>query len=316
LRAIPGVRSASLSWNPPVAGGGSSRTVSVEGRAPGPEADREIYMNWVAPRYFETLGVPLIAGRDFDSRDMPETPKVVILNQTMARVFFGDANPIGQRIRVEDNDIREVIGVVGDSNYLEIREKIAPTLYLNTFQSQIIGSEFAIRTAGNPDAVIPSVRREIENQTRGIALTNVRTLASQVDAWIVQERLVALLSSCFGGLALFIAAVGLYGVLSFTVARRTQEIGIRMALGARSRDVVAMILKEIVWLVCLGLALGIPLALFLTRFTADLLYGLTPSDPLTIVAGALVMLIVALFAGYAPARRASRVDPMVALRCE
>jgi len=314
LQAIPGVRSASLSWNPPVAGGGSSRTVSVEGRAPGPEADREIYVNWVAPRYFETLGVPLIAGRDFDSHDTLETPKVVILNQTMARVFFGDSNPIGHRIKVENNDIREVIGVIGDSHYLEIREKIAPTLYLNTFQSPDTGNEFAIRTAGNPNAVIPAVRREIENQARGIAITNVRTLASQVDAWIAQERLVAMLSSCFGGLALFIAVVGLYGVLSYTVARRTQEIGVRMALGAQSRDVVAMILKEVVWLVCLGLALGIPLALFLSRFVADLLYGLTPTDPLTIIVGALVMLIVAMFAGYAPARRASRVDPMVALR--
>jgi predicted permease len=316
LQAIPGVRSASLSWNPPVAGGGSSRTVSVEGRAPGPEASREIYLNWVAPRYFETLGVPLIAGRDFGFHDTAETPKVVILNQTMARVFFGDANPIGHRIKVENNDIREVVGVVGDSHYLEIREKIAPTLYLNTFQSPETGSEFAIRTAGNPNALIPAVRREIENQAKGIAITNVRTLANQVDAWIARERLIALLSSCFGGLALFIAAVGLYGVLSYTVARRTQEIGVRMALGAQSRDVVAMILKEVVWLVCLGLAFGLPLALFLSRFVADLLYGLTPTDPITIAAGALVMMIVALLAGYIPARRASRVDPMVALRCE
>ncbi|HEV2665541.1 MAG TPA: ADOP family duplicated permease, partial [Blastocatellia bacterium] len=316
IQAIPGVRSASLSWNPPVAGGGSSRTVTVEGRAPGPEANREIYVNWVAPRYFETLGVPLIAGRDFDSHDTPDSPGMVILNRAMARVFFGDANPIGQRIRVEDNDIREVVGVVGDSHYLEIREKIAPTLYLNTFQAPETGGEFAIRTTGNPDALILAVRREIENQARGVAIDNVRTLANQVDAWIVQERLVALLSSCFGGLALFIAAVGLYGVLSYTVARRTQEIGVRMALGARPRDVMAMILKEITWLVCLGLAFGVPLALILGRFIVDLLYGLRPTDPLTIVAGISVLLIVSLLAGYIPARRASRVDPMVSLRCE
>jgi len=316
LQAIPGVRSASLSWNPPVAGGGSSRTVSVEGRAPGPEANREIYINWVAPRYFETLGVPLITGRDFDSHDTPDSPRIIIINQTMARVFFGAANPIGQRIRVDDNDIREVVGVVGDSHYLEIREKITPTLYLNTFQSPAPGSEFAIRTTGDPNAVIPAVRREMERQAPGMAIANVRTLASQVDSWIVQERLVALLSSCFGGLALFIAAVGLYGVLSYTVARRTREIGVRMALGARSRDVMAMILKEILWLVCLGLAFGIPMALILGRFITDLLYGLRPTDALTIVAGISVMLIVSLLAGYIPARRASRVDPMVSLRCE
>ncbi len=316
LQAIPGVRSASLSWNPPVAGGGSSRTVTVEGRAPGPEASREIYVNWVAPRYFETLGVPLIAGRDFGSHDTPESPRVVILNRTMAREFFGDENPIGHRIRFDDSDVREVVGVVGDSHYLEIREKITPTLYLNTFQSPSPGSEFAIRTNVDPNAVALAVRREIERQVRGMAITNVRTLASQVDSWIVQERVVALLSSCFGALALFIAAVGLYGVLSYTVARRTQEIGVRMALGAQPCAVVVMILKEIVWLVCLGLALGIPLALVLGRFVADLLYGLNPSDPLTIVVGAMVMLVVALFAGYAPARRASRVDPMVALRSE
>jgi predicted permease len=316
FQAIPGVRSASLSWNPPVAGGGSSRTVSVEGRAPGPEADREIYMNWVAPRYFETLGVPLIAGRDFGSHDTPDSPRVVILNRTMARLFFGDANPIGQRIRVEDNDIREIVGVVGDSHYLEIREKIAPTLYLNTFQGQTPGSEFAIRTSGDPVAVIPAVRREIESQATGVAIDSVRTLTGQVDAWLVQERLVALLSSCFGGLALFIAAVGLYGVLSYSVARRTQEIGIRMALGAQRFDVVAMILKGILRLVCVGLVIGIPLSLVLGRFVANLLYGITPADPLTIAAGALVLTIVALLAGYLPARRASRVDPMDALRRE
>jgi predicted permease len=316
LQAIPGVRSTSLSWNPPVAGGGSSRTVSVEGRAPGPEADREIYMNWVAPRYFETLGVPLIAGRDFSSHDTLESPRVVILNQAMARVFFGDANPIGHRIRVGDNDVREIVGVVADSHYLEVRENITPTLYLSTFQSPAPGSEFAIRTTVDPNVVVPAVRREIERQVKGLAIANVRTLASQVDSWIVQERLVALLSSCFGVLALFIAAVGLYGVLSYTVARRTQEIGIRMALGAQPRVVVAMILKEIIWLVCLGLALGIPLALILGRFVTDLLYGLTSTDPLTIVIGIMVMLIVALLAGYVPARRASRVDPMVSLRCD
>jgi predicted permease len=314
LQAIPGVRSASLSWNPPVAGGGSSGTVSVEGRAPGPEADREIYMNWVAPRYFETLGVPLIAGRDFSSHDTLESPRVVILSQTMARVFFDDANPIGHRIRVGDNDVREVVGVVADSRYLEVREKITPTLYLNTFQSLAPGSEFAIRTTVDPNAVAPAVRREIEHQVKGMAIANVRTLASQVDSWIVQERLVAMLSSCFGGLALFIAAVGLYGVLSYTVAQRTQEIGIRMALGARPRNVMAMILKEIAWLVCLGLAFGISLALILGRFITDLLYGLTSTDPLTIVVGALVILIVALIASYIPARRATKVDPLQALR--
>jgi putative ABC transport system permease protein len=316
FQAIPGVRSASLSWNPPVAGGGSSRTVSVEGRAPGHETEREIFLNWVAPHYFETLGVPLIAGRDFNSHDTLDSPRVVIINQNMARVFFGDANPIGQRIRVEDNDIREVVGVVADSHYLEIREQITPTLYLNTFQSPSPGSEFALRTTVDPNVIAPAVQREIERQVKGMAIANVRTLAGQVDSWIVQERLVALLSSCFGGLAVFIAAVGLYGVLSYTVARRTQEIGIRMALGARSRDVMAMIMKEIVWLVCLGLAAGIPLALILGRFISELLYGLKPTDPLTIVAGSMVMLIVAMVAGYVPARRASRVDPLVSLRCE
>jgi predicted permease len=274
-------------------------------------------MNWVAPRYFETLGVPLIAGRDFSFHDTLESPRVVILSQTMTRVFFGDANPIGHRIRVGDNDVREVVGVVADSHYLEVRENVTPTIYLNSFQSQApAGSEFAIRTAVDPNAVAPAVSREIEHQVKGMAIAKVRALTSQVDSWIVQERLVAMLSSCFGGLALFIAAVGLYGVLSYTVARRTQEIGVRMALGAQPRDVVAMILKEIICLVCLGLALGIPLALVLGRFVADLLYGLTSTDPLTIVAGTMVMLIVTLLAGYVPARRASRVDPMVSLRCE
>jgi predicted permease len=315
LQAIPGVRSASFAWNPPVAGGGSSRTVSVEGRPPGPETNREIYLNWIAPRYFETLGIPLIAGRDFNPSDTRESPRVVMVNQTMARAFFGDANPLGQRIKVGERDTREVVGVVGDSNYLSLREKAHPTLYLGIYQGGA-GSEFVIRTTGDPAALIPVVRREIEQQAKGIAIGKIRTLASHVDAWIVQERLVALLSGYFGCLALFIAAVGLYGVLSYTITRRTQEIGIRMALGAQASNVLTMILKEIASLTFLGLALGIPLALFLERFITDLLYQLTPGDPLTITACVLVISFVALLAGYIPARSASRVDPLVALRCE
>jgi predicted permease len=315
LQVVPGVRSASLAWNMPIAGGGSSRTVSVEGRAPGPETNREIFLNWIAPRYFETLGIPLLAGRDFNSSDRPESPRVAMLNQTMAREFFGAANPLGQRIKVGENDVREIVGIVGDSNYLALREKTHPTLYLGIFQGGS-GSEFVIRAVGEPTALIPVVRREIEQQAKGVAIGRIRTLASHVDAWIVQERLVALLSSYFGCLALFIAAVGLYGVLSYTITRRTQEIGIRMALGAQASDVLIMILKEIASLTCVGLALGIPLALFLERFITDLLYQLTPGDPLTMAAGALVILFVALFAGYLPARSASRVDPLVALRCE
>jgi predicted permease len=316
LHSLPGVQSASRSWINPIAGGGSSLQVTVDGRVPTPEMRNEMFTNWVAPRYFETLGVPLLRGRDFDSRDRPDSPKVAILNQKMARLYFGDEDPIGRRIRVgEQGDVREVIGVVGDANYLEIREQAPPTFYTSVLQGGE-GSEFAIRTTGDPSTLIPAVRREIESRAKGIAVVGIRPIMSQIDASIVEERLVALLSACFGCLALFIAAVGLYGVLSYAVARRTREIGVRMALGARATDVMRMILKEILTLSLIGLAIGLPIALAFGRLAADLLYGLSPFDPVTLCVSALVILAAALIAGYLPARRAATVDPMAALRAE
>jgi putative ABC transport system permease protein len=168
-----------------------------------------VYLNWVAPRYFETLGIPVVTGRDFSPHDTPDSPRVAIINQTLAHRWFGTETPIGRRVSFGDNEVREIVGVVGDSKYLEVREQTPPTLYLDTFQEKSPGSEFEIRTAGDAATVISAVRHEFETEAKGVAIGKVRTLASQVGASIVQERLVALLSACFGGLALLIAAVGL-----------------------------------------------------------------------------------------------------------
>ena len=235
----------------------------------------------------------------------------------MARLFFGDANPLGRLVIFEPGDTKEIIGVVKDAKYLEIRETPPATIFLDTFQEKHAASQFEVRTAGDPAILIATVRREIHDLTNGrIAIGKTYTFAEQVDASIVQERLIAMLSAFFGAAALLLSAMGLYGLLAYMVARRSNEIGIRMALGAARRDVVRMVLSDAMLLVAIGLALGIPLALGGARLIASQLYGVSAHDTTAIAGSAMVLLGVALLAAWLPARRASRVDPMVSLRCE
>jgi predicted permease len=316
FESTPGVRSASLSWITPITGGGTMLSVSVEGYMAKHEENREVYLNWIAPKYFETLGTPLVIGRDFGPQDTMKSPRVGIINQTLARHYFGSRNPIGKHVTIDPDAVKEIIGVVGDAKYLEVREATPPTMYLDSLQEERPGTEFEIRTAGNPAGVISAVRREMEAVVKGVPIADVRTLESQVDASIVQERLIAMLSGFFGGLALLLACIGLHGIMAYTVARRTSEIGIRMALGAERAQVLWMILREVLLLMLIGVGIGLPVVFVVARLTASLLFGLKPTDPTTITAAVVVMSAVAAVAGYLPARRASRVDPMVALRYE
>jgi putative ABC transport system permease protein len=264
LEEIPGVRSATLSAMTPFSGTGAARNVIVEGYQAQPGEIRLIPENWVAPRYLETLGTPLLAGRDFSAGDQGGPP-VAIINQLMARYYFHDRSPLGMHVSFDhngDGDDRsyEIVGVAGDAKYQEIREKTWRTIYLDAFQADRVGSQFCLRTSASPTAVIPAVRRTVRELLKTVPVLRVTTLADQVDASIVPERLIALLSGMFGALGSVLAAIGLYGLLAYTVARRVNEIGIRMALGATRGDVTRMVLGDALGMVCAGLAIGAPVA--------------------------------------------------------
>jgi predicted permease len=316
LESIPGVRAASISAVTPIQGAGAGGIVITEGRQERPEDRRRISLNWVAPKYFQTLGTPLLAGRDFKFEDEGRS-RVTIINQSMARYFFGDTDPIGKHINFDDDaKPYEVVGVVGDANYLEIQEHPPLTMYLNTFQDAQFSSQFALRTTVEPASIVGEVRRTVRESLKTVPITRVITLAEQVDASIVPERLIATLSGLFGALGWLIAALGLNGLLAYTVARRTNEIGIRMALGATQRAMSTMVLGEALRISCVGLLIGVPIAYWGKRFATSLIPDLAMKSAFPIAFGAVMMIALALLAAYEPASRAARVDPIEALRYE
>jgi predicted permease len=314
---LPGVRSASASLIIPISGGGISNVVQVEGYTPRPEEDKEVDISPVAPKYFETLGTPMLAGRDFTLQDRAGSPKVAIINQTMARYYFRSAKPIGRHVTTGFNGAMEIVGVVGDAKYLSLRETTPRTLYLPCFQGDLPwGPAVFVRTSLPISAIATPLRNVVRALDRNVPLNDIWTLSQQVEQSLISERLIAMLSTFFGLLALVLACIGLYGVMSYSVVRRTNEIGIRMALGAASRDVLRLVLQETMLLVVLGIGIGLPVALVSTRLIRNQLFGLEPNDPLTICTATLLMVAVSVSAGHLPARRASRVDPMAALRHE
>jgi predicted permease len=359
VEAIPGVQVASLVGYSPMSrrewlvmgdrpGGGYQ--MSVEGYTPQPGENMEIHTMQVYPNSFAALGIPLLAGRDFSSQDIqkwmggvscleldrerpagaaPLPTRVGIINESMARRFYGNENPIGRRFGfaidgcLERRDVThnlwiEIIGVVKDVRYTSLRNEGSAMFYLPF--SQTVGGRgpmtLVVRTAGNPTSVAAAVRREARAMDPAMPMFEVETLATHVAASLREERLLATLSSGFGLLALLLSCLGLYGILSYTVARRTNEIGIRMALGADRRDVLWLVLRDALRLVLVGAALGIPAALAAARLVSSQLFGISAADPIAIALAALAVLVVAAVAGYLPARRATRVDPLVALRCE
>ena len=323
IEAIPGVRSATLSRHALINDGRGGSDVYIQGYVPKP-GDRggasDVYTHYVGPRFLETFRIPLLLGRTIGDGDIEGAPKIALVNTALARRYIGGGNPLGRRFGFEAAKNAEIaiVGVVGDARYGEIRDEPPPTVYFPYAQHLDILQfmTFEVRTAGDPRNSITAVRQVVQNRDRNLPLRDIITQTEQIDQATFQERLFARLSSFFALLALVLACVGLYGLMSYAVARRTNEIGIRMALGAEKAKILQMVLREAMILAVLGIVIGVPAALAASRLVAAMLYGLKTTDPVTIVSAMAVLAAVALLAGYLPARRASQVDPMVALRYE
>jgi putative ABC transport system permease protein len=318
LRAVPGVESAAIAYEIPLGGWGRSN-VWMDGQEA--RLVRSTNLSRAGSDYFKTLNIPLLGGREFDARDTPGAPNVAIVNEAFARVFLNGENPVGHRFWIEATHISpvtryEIVGLVRDTKYGDLREEFAPIAYMAAAQASGVGpgGNFMFRSRLPQAETVAAVKRVLDEINPAIAVS-FQGFKPIIDATVLRERLMATVSGIFGLLALLLACVGIYGILSYSVSRRVHEIGVRMALGAGRRDVLWLILREAFWLVIAGVAVGAPMAFAGARLASTLLFGLTPTDPVSLLLAALLMLVVAMMGGYLPARRATRVDPMVALRC-
>jgi predicted permease len=318
----PGVRAASFSMHTPLSGNFAGTEVKVEGYKP--SSGKELIpagLNLVGPAYFTTLQTPILMGRDFTAADQAHAPKVAIVNDAFAHYYFGNANPLGRRISmpgwVGDPSWFEIVGVVRDSKQRNLREQPKPMAYMPASQSGVpSGVTFEVRTTIDPWAISSAILRTIAQIDSRLPVFNLRTLSEQLDDSLLAERLVASLSTLFGVLALFLACIGLYGLMSYAINRRTAEIGIRMALGATRARIAGMVVQETLQLVLLGLAIGIPAGFAAGRLIKTELYGLEYDGAVAVLIVISIMASIAVLAAYLPARRASRVEPIVALRTE
>ena len=262
------------------------------------------------------MGIPILSGRPLGARDRANSPLTGVVNQQFVRSFFPVTNPIGKTV-VNGNNTYEIVGICGDARFDQVRSPVPPTFYAAFTQARDLRDmTFELKTAASEGSILKSVREIVRSIDKDLPVFDVRTQTEQIDATLSRERLFAALASGFGLLALILASVGIYGVMAYAVARRTSEIGVRMALGAQRGQVLRMILREAAFLAAAGITIGILASLGLTRYIRGMLYGLAPSDPLALCGAVLLLLLVVLAAGWLPARRASRLDPMVALRHE
>ena len=318
VQAVPGVTEAALVLGLPFSGNGGSEGIALLDRDTPPKgAEPQVMVNTTTPSYFETMGIPFISGRLFNDQDRLDTPPVFIINQTMARQFWPDESPLGKTIKlVAEDTTGTIVGVVGDAKHYLLEEEPRPQVYSAFSQLPSIFATLVARTAVEPMSLEEPVRQAVWRVDSDQPMWKVRTVEFLLDRAVADRRFLMALMGIFSALALVLTVIGLYGVISYVVNQRTQEIGLRMALGAQGTDILGMVLKQGMRLALLGVGLGLMAAWLLTRLMASLLYGVSANDPLTFAAIALLMTIVALAACYIPARRAMKVDPMVALRYE
>jgi predicted permease len=318
LRTSPGVTAAAYASVPILTGGGWDSTMSVEGHQAADGEDMQAYLNQVSPGYFATMGIPLLEGRDFTAADARERARVAIVNRRFAEHYFKGQSALGRRLAQGDApgtklDI-EIIGVVGDSLYEGPRDGVRRQVFQPRWGK--IDATYYLRTATGSPGAFATIRNEVRQLDAAMPVYAMTTVSGQLDETLLTDRLTALLSAGFGSLATVLASIGLYGVMAFVVARRRKELGVRLALGAQPSGVLWIVLREVLVLLGIGFALGVPSALALGRYVSSELHGIQAADPLIGLAAVLLLSGVSIAAGLIPARRASRIDPITALRAE
>jgi putative ABC transport system permease protein len=317
IQQVPGVQSVSLVRGLPFSGNGATVPIILPDREiPRQGMEPEVMVNAIMPNYFETVGIPFFKGRLFGNQDQANTPTVVIINQTMAHRFWPNQDPLGKQIKFQDGSAASIVGVVGDAKHYWLEEESKPQMYAAYSQEPGLFATVLIRTTVEPLSLTEPVRQAIWKVDADQPMWKIRTVEFLVNRSTADRKFLLALMGIFATLALVLTMIGLYGVISYLVNQRTQEIGIRMALGAQMRDILQLVLKQGMVLVLTGVALGLTAAWLLTRLMSRLLYQVSATDPLTFAAIALLLTVVALLACYIPARRATKVDPLVALRYE
>ena len=316
VRVLPGVQSAGLISTLPLSGNNTDTSFLIEGRPqPPPNQEPVAWFNAITPDYFHAMEMKLLKGRPFDDRDTEKSPRVVIISESMARRYWPNEDPLGKRIGRPER-WREVVGVVNDVKHFGLDAATPPTMYFPSTQVPARGMNLVVRTSTDKAMMSGALRAQVWAGDRNLAVAQLGTMDELVSGSITPQRFILWLLGCFAGLALLLAAVGIYGVMSYAVTQRTREIGIRMALGARVGDVIRLVIRNGLGLTLLGVGIGLALAFALTRLMASLLFGVTPTDGLTFAVVSSVLVLVALVACFLPARRATKVDPIVALRYE
>jgi putative ABC transport system permease protein len=318
LKTVPGVEGAAIINNAPLVGGGVDGGIKIEGRTDPPNQLPIAEKSIISPEFFSVMRTSLVRGRVFTDRDNAGTTPVAIINESLARRYFEGENPIGRRIDFnwDTKGTQEIVGIVRDVKQYGLDLPTAPTIYVPYLQRPDSAMTIVVRSQATPASLVGAMRQQLLAVDKEQALAQVRTMQQVVAESIAQRRIIVMVFAIFGVLALLLAALGLYGVLAYTVTLRTREIGIRMALGAQMADVVKLVLKGGIALALVGIGMGLAGAFLLTRLMTSLLFGVKPTDSVTFVTVSLCLLVTALVACYLPARRATKVDPLVALRYE